>query len=226
MYKYNNKGYLKTVEYYNANDTQTSTLEYLYKDGQLFQKIEKFPNIKYPYTENFEITNKGLVASVEKHFTNGRYGWRYVNTYNSKGKIIKTDKYDKFWNWKLIFSKTFSYNNTGLLYLDESFGMDSKAIEKNEYFYNKKDQIEKSIKYNSAGEIVAKIKNIYDEHGNYLRREFIDRNGDTFAVFTYSRKYDNFDNWTTSVMGREYKGNDSVYIIPESLIIREIEYFE
>ncbi|MDC7124549.1 MAG: hypothetical protein PQJ46_03225 [Spirochaetales bacterium] len=221
---FDEKGFLTEEEYFNSDGSNANAIEYKYENGQLVNKIQSYPNAKYSDNEFFETTKDGRILSAKKVFSAGHYGWTYKNTYDNHGRLLLTSKYDRYWSNKLVYSRIFKYDEKGRLSGTEGYGMSSELLWRDVFKYDEDNKIIENIKYNPESEIVVRIINEYDSHGNYVRREFFDRNGSSYAVYSYGWEYDNRGNWTSMIIGREQKGSDSEFIIPDSLVIRDIEY--
>ena len=102
--------------------------------------------------------------------------------------------------------------------------MQNELLWRDEYKYNDEGLVSESVKYNPDGELVVRIVNQYDQYGNYSRREFFDMKGVSYAVYSYGWNFDSRGNWTAKVIGREVRGSNESYIIPDSMIIRITSY--
>ncbi|MDC7225492.1 MAG: hypothetical protein PQJ61_01865 [Spirochaetales bacterium] len=224
--RYSEDGLLMAEEYYNKDGSPGNSIEYSYEDGLLVLKTQRHPEVINPDREIFTHMPDGRIMMAEKIFSTGNYGWRFQNSYDNNGRIILTSKFDRYWKWKLVYSRMFGYNERGLLSSTEGFGMESELLWRDEYFYDDEDRLVKSVKYNPQDELVVSIFNEYDERGNYTRREFFDATDSSFAVYSYGWDYDDMGNWIAKVIGREVEGSRSAYLVPDSMISRVIEYYE
>ena len=224
--RYSPEGLLLSEEYYNKDDSPGNRIDYSYEDGLLVLKTQSHPDVKNPDREIFTHTPDGRILNAEKIFSTGNYGWRFQNSYDNSGRIILTSKYDRYWNWMLVYSRMFQYDEQGRLSATEGFGMQSELLWRDEHFYDEQGRVSETVKYNPDSELVVRIKNEYNEMGHYTRREFFDKENTAYAVYSYGWDYDQTGNWTAKVIGREFDGNNASYIVPDSMISRYIEYYE
>ena len=222
---YSPEGLLESEEYFNTDGSPANRIDYTYKDGLLSLKTQSHPDVINPDREIFTMSPDGRIMEAEKIFSRGNYGWKFRNSYDDKGRIILTSKYDRYWKWMLVYSRIFDYDENGRLSSTEGYGMQSELLWRDEHQYNSEGLVVESCKYNPDNELVVRILNRYNENGNYTRREFFDTNNRSYAVYTYGWKYDGQGNWTVKITGREAEGYSSEYIIPDSMVVRNIEYY-
>ena len=223
--RYSEDRKLLSEEYYNSDGTPANRIDYGYNDGLLVLKTQSHPDIQNADREIFTMTADGRILEAEKIFSTGNYGWKYRNSYDNTGRIVLTSKYDRFWKWKLVYSRIFEYDEHGRLAATEGFGMTSELLWRDEHFYDDKGRLAETIKYDPEKSIVARILNEFNDRGYYTRREFFDHRGESYAVYTYGWDFDEHGNWTTKIIGREVQGSRAEYIVPDSMVSRSIEYF-
>ncbi len=224
--RYNREGQLESEEYYNIDGSPANRIDYRYEDGYLVLKTQSHPDIINPDREIYRLSKDGRILEAEKIFSKGNYGWKFRNSYNNLGQIVLTSKYDRYWKWQLVYSRMFEYDERGFLISTEGFGMKSELLWRDEHKYDEEGLCVESAKYNPDGEIVVRIINEYNEKGFYVRREFFDKDEESYAVYTYGWVYDEEGNWIEKIVGRECIGDDIEYLIPDSMISRRIEYYE
>ena len=224
--RYSIDGLLLSEEYFNIDGSPANRIDYTYENGILTLKTQSHPKIINPDREIFISASDGRILEAEKIFSKGNYGWKYRNSYDNTGRIVLTSKYDRFWKWKLVYSRMFEYNDEGLLSATEGFGMTSELLWRDEHSYDPEGRIVESRKYNPEGEIVVRILNEYNDFKQFTRREFLDHNNSSYAVYSYGWNYDEHGNWINKITGREVQGSSSEYLVPDSMISRDIEYYE
>lgn len=221
---YDEYGRLEIEDYFNTDGSPANSIRYEYENGHLSVKIQSHPNILNPDREYFRISEDGRILEAEKIFSKGNYGWRYKNSYDNLGRIVLTSKYDRFWKWKLVYSRMFDYNEEGRLASTEGFGMDYELLWRDEYKYDGDGRLTESKKINPDGDLVVKIVYSYNLEGLVTRREFFDNTGRSYAVYSYAYNFDEYGNWTEKIIGTEEQGSSSAYINPDSMVVRNIEY--
>jgi hypothetical protein len=230
MYKlilrYSSGGLLLSEEYYDENGNNGNRVDYTYENGLLTLKTQSHPDVNNPDREIFTMLPDGRITETEKIFSRGNYGWKFLNSFDNKGRIVLTSKYDRYWNWMLVYSRMFGYDDRGRLSSTEGFGMKNELLWRDEYSYNGDGWIAESRKYNPDGDLVVRIRNEYNPDGFIARREFFDMDGNSYAVYAYGWNTDDEGNWTEKVTGREIRGSSGVYLVPDSMLIRSIEYYE
>ena len=224
--QYSDEGLLESEEYYNEDGSPGNRIDYTYENGLLVLKTQSHPDVKNPDREIYTHTPDGRILDAEKIFSTGNYGWRFQNSYDDTGRIILTSKYDRYWNWMLVYSRMFEYDELGRLSVTEGFGMESELLWRDEHSYDELGRVSESVKYNPDSDIVVRIRNEYNGKDQFTRREFTDKDGYAYAVYSYGWNYDKTGNWISKVIGREVPGNNSVYLVPDSMISREIEYYQ
>lgn len=224
--RYSEDQLLQSEEYYNIDGTPANRIDYGYENGNLVLKTQSHPNIQNPDREIFTMSADGRILEAEKIFSTGNYGWKYQNSYDNTGRIVLTSKYDRFWKWKLVYSRMFEYDDKGRLTATEGFGMNSELLWRDEHAYDEQGRMIESFKFNPDGGLVARIINDFNNRTQYTRREFFDHNNESYAVYTYGWDYDVQGNWTAKITGREIQGSRAEYIVPDSMVIRNIEYYE
>ena len=221
--KYDGKGRLTDENYFNADGSAANSISYEYDGMDLAVKIQDHPSVINPDRELFRIVD-GRILEAEKIFSKGRYGWKYRNSYDDKGRIVLTSKYDRYWNWKLVYSRIFSYDDQGRLEYTEGFGMNSELLWRDEFEYDADGRVSVSRKFNPDGDLVVRIENSYNAEGLAARREFFDGGGRSYAIYTYAYNYDEKGNWIQKVIGREEPGIRMPFLNPDSMVVRTIEY--
>jgi len=224
--RYSEEQQLLSEEYYGHDNSPGNRIDYSYENGWLVLKTQSHPEILNPDREIFTLSDDGRILETEKIFSKGNYGWKFRNSYDNNGKIILTSKYDRYWKWKLVYSRMFEYDDNGRMSATEGFGMQSELLWRDEHFYDASGLLLESVKYNPDEELVVRILNEYNDERDLTRREFFDVNGRAYAVYSYGWNYDEKGNWVSKVIGREIKGSSSAYLVPDSMISREIEYYE
>ncbi|MBI9106811.1 MAG: hypothetical protein JEZ04_08695 [Spirochaetales bacterium] len=221
---YDGEGRLESEEYFNEDGSSANSIRYEYENGHIAFKIQNHPDIINPDREIFRISEDGRILEAEKIFSKGNYGWRYKNSFDNEGRIVLTSKYDRFWKWKLVYSRMFDYDEQGRLVSTEGFGMDYKLLWRDEHSYDDEGRLVESVKYNPDGGLVVKIVNSYNSRGFVTKREFFDNTGESYAIYTYGYNFDEKGNWTEKIIGREEAGKASKYLNPDSMVVRSIEY--
>jgi hypothetical protein len=221
---YDAEGRLASEEYFNDDGTSANSIKYEYENGHLAVKIQSHPNVRNPDREIFRMSDNGRVLEAEKIFSKGNYGWRYKNSYDNEGRIVLTSKYDRFWKWKLVYSRMFEYDDDGRLSSTEGFGMEYELLWRDEHEYDNEGFLTESRKYNPDGELVVRIINSYNTQSLVVRREFFDNANRSYAIYSYGYNFDAYGNWTEKLIGREESGSNSVYMNPDSMVVRNIEY--
>ena len=224
--RYSPDGLLLSEEYYNGDGSEANRIDYSYENGHITLKTQSHPSVQNPDREIFITTDDGRISEAEKIFSKGNYGWKYRNSYDHNGRIILTSKYDRYWKWMLVYSRIFEYDDLGRLSATEGFGMKSELLWRDEYQYDEQNRISASAKYDPDKILVVRIENEYNDRGNFIRRKFFDTNNNEYAVYAYAWDYDQFGNWTVKITGREADGYSSDYIKPDSMVMRNIEYYE
>ncbi len=224
--RYGKDGLLQSEEYFNSDGSPANSINYTYENGRLVLKTQNHPSVQNPDREIFIISEDGRIVEAEKIFSKGNYGWKYRNSYDNHGRIVLTSKYDRYWKWQLVYSRLFEYDESGRLIATEGYGMKSELLWRDEHSYDSDGREIESVKYNPDGELVVRIVNEYTNSGQYSRREFFDHNNTSYAVYTYGWNHDEKGNWTAKITGREVQGSCSSYILPDSMISREIEYYK
>ena len=222
--RYGSGGELLSEIYYNEDGSEGNSIEYTWENGLLVLKTQYHPDIRNPDREHYLMSPDGRILEAEKIFSQGRYGWRFKNSYDSHGRLILTSKYDRFWNWMLVYSRLYDYDDAGRLSTTESYGMDSSLLWRDEYRYDADGRVGESLKYNPAGDIVVRIVDSYGPEGLHVRREFFDGLGEAYAVYSYGYRFDEQRNWTVKIIGHEANGVSGSWLVPESIVEREILY--
>lgn len=181
-YRYDANG--KLIEHYllYAVDDMTEK-RILTRDekGNLLSEVkfygdESGEKVEYSYDAN------GNVTGINRYDEEGEFLEKEVLSYDDKNSLTQRIAYGP--DNKQIRQVSFALNE-GNTAVETEFDNSGKPTARTEITFNEKGKEEKLIQFNADGKVISRTNNIYDEHGNVIRREI-----NEFYARTISFAYD------------------------------------
>lgn len=186
------------------------------------EKGKKIEEIKYVYgnlvgKDEFTYNENGDLAEKHSRSSNGTLHWKELFDYGDSGNLTRKIRYE-YLHGGLDCTFTYIYDTKGNL-IEES---QSDNCGKMVWGYKeKRDSNENVIELQSyayGGGLLSKTSIEYDTMGNVTEILLFDSEGLLERTTTYSYVYDQKGNW---IKKTEYSN-----AVPDSLTIREIEYYD
>ncbi len=217
VYKYDHNGNKIEDIYYNRNGNLSSKVISKYdNNGYEIEAARYSSSGQLEWKLIYQYDNKGNKI-LQKSFKNDTLMDKWTFTYNKKGNLIESKRYNDEITINGIYS--YKYDDRENL-IEESWrsGYDGEVIYKYTFEYDKKNLNTELRSYDKKDNIIYTHNYTYDEQGNLIHTHIYNNETYQNSEKHYQYTYDKRKNWTKQISFEDGKA--------QTIFEREYTYYE